>query len=125
MFRPKVLAAVLNEANESSTSVETGGNNRGSSSGDSFTLLLNREGALLAASAPQNSATPNSMANQQPRVVSAIVSTVWALASQNIAALEADPLYVLIVDCEQARLVEKQRGRLFNWLLNLFLPIRI
>ena len=98
MFRPKVLASVLNEANESSTVPDLR-----SYGGENFTLLLNREGALLAASAAHNASSSPPGSNQQPRVVSAIVSTVWALASQNVAALEADPLNVLIVDCEKAR----------------------
>ena len=110
MLRPRVLASVLQEANE---------NAPGGVSGDCCTLLLNREGALLAASSHQNT-------NQQPRVIAAIVSTVWSMASQNVTALDRDPLQILILDSSKARYnlstcvnssSETTQAFKFNWFL--------
>ena len=63
------------------------------------TFLFKQDGTLLAhASAPQTS--------REPRVMSAIASNIWAIYDKSgRASLNEDSLEMLMLDCEEGRLV--------------------
>ena len=63
------------------------------------TFLFKQDGTLLAhASAPQT--------NREPRVMSAIASNIWAIYDKSgRASLNEDSLEMLMLDCEEGRLV--------------------
>jgi len=84
MLRPRALTSLLSQAN---------------TDGVQSTFLFKQDGTLLAhASAPS--------CNGEPRVMSAIASNIWAIYDKSgRASLSEDSLEMLLLDCEEGRLV--------------------